>query len=245
MYDLFNQNFTVMSDKNYSRLAVGSNTNTFAYVNKEFRCIVNVETSKLDEEEAPFLNRFEKHIMSFAYLMDEELIREAERIKTNIDKFFKWNKETFKAINYDLSKLMINCGKEEIQALVYHANKEGKKKDELNDYVLEKIAMTLPQDILVNLKIAGTSQTENLQKILELYKKGEHSNFAKFLEKVKSQKNIVYTFTRYLEEIFDDNFQINNSLAGVIKKENIKYIQLNSITQNFNLTFSKPKQKYL
>ena len=229
MYDLFNQNFTVMSDKNYSRLAVGSNTNTFAYVNKEFRCIVNVETSKLDEEEAPFLNRFEKHIMSFAYLMDEELIREAERIKTNIDKFFKWNKETFKAINYDLSKLMINCGKEEIQALVYHANKEGKKKDELNDYVLEKIAMTLPQDILVNLKIAGTSQTENLQKILELYKKGEHSNFAKFLEKVKSQKNIVYTFTRYLEEIFDDNFQINNSLAGVIKKENIKYIQLNSI----------------
>ena len=71
MYDLFNQNFTVISNKNYSRLAIGSNTNTFAYVNKDFRCIVNVETSKLDQEEAPFLNRFEKHIMSFEYMMDE------------------------------------------------------------------------------------------------------------------------------------------------------------------------------
>ena len=56
LYDLFNQNFTVHGNKNYSRLALGSNTNTFAYVDKEFRCVVNVETSKLDKEEAPFLN---------------------------------------------------------------------------------------------------------------------------------------------------------------------------------------------
>jgi hypothetical protein len=229
MYDLFNQNFTVLSDKNYSRLAIGSNTNTFAYVNKGFRCIVNVETSKLDEEEAPFLNRFEKHIMSFEYMMNEELIRVAEKIKTNIDGFFKWNKNTFKAINYDLTKLMINCGKEEIQALVYNANKKGIKKENISDYVLEKITLTLPQDILINLKISGTKQTQNLQKVLEFYKKGEHSNFAKFLEKVQSQKNIVYTFTGYLDEILDDDCKINNSLIGEIKKENIKYIQLSSI----------------
>ena len=88
LYDLFNQNFTVHGNKNYSRLALGSNTNTFAYVDKEFRCIVNVETSKLDKEEAPFLNRFEKHIMSFEYMMDNELIKEAENIKRNIDGMF-------------------------------------------------------------------------------------------------------------------------------------------------------------
>ena len=57
-----------------------------------------------------------------------------------------------------LTKLMINCGKEEIQALVYDANKKGIKKENLNEYVLEKIAMTLPQDILINLKIAGPKQ---------------------------------------------------------------------------------------
>ena len=229
MYDLFNQNFTVIGGKNYSRLAVGSNTNTFAYVNKNFRCIVNVEASKIDKEEAPFLNRFEKHIMSFEYLMDEELIREADKIKSNIDGFFKCNTNMFKAINYDLKKLMINCSKEEIQALVYNAYKNGIKKEDVNDYVLEKISMTLPQDILVNLKITGPKQTNNLNKILKFYCKGEHSNFSQFLEKAKCTKNIIYTFTGYLEEVLEEKKIIKNSLVGEIKKENIKTILLNSI----------------
>ena len=229
MYDLFNQNFTRIGEKNYSRLAIGSNTNTFAYVDNNFRCIVNVDISKLDQEEAPFLNRFEKHIMSFEYLMNEELIEEADKIKSNIDGFFKCNTNTFKAINYDLKKLMINCSKEEIQALVYNAHKKRIKKENINDYVLEKISMTLPQDILVNLKITGPKQNKNLSKILKFYTKGEHSNFSKFLEKTKNQKNIIYTFSGYLEEFIDEKKIINNSLVGEIKKDNIKTIQLNSI----------------
>ena len=168
LYDLFNQNFTVLGNKNYARLAIGANTKTFVYVNNQFRCIVNVETSKLDEEEVPFLNRFEKHIMSFEYLLNEELIKEAERIKRNIDGFFELDEDVFKAIKYDLKTLMINCGKEEIQALVYTAYKNKIKIEDINDYVLEKIAMTLPQDILVNLKINGDIQIKNLKKILDL-----------------------------------------------------------------------------
>ena len=228
MYDLFNQNFTVLSEKNYARLAVGSNTNTFAYVDKDFRCIVNVDTKKLDQEEAPFLNRFEKHIMSFEFMMDEELIREAEKIKNTIDGFFNCNNKMFKAFSYDLKKLMINCGKEEIQALVYDANKNGIKKENISDYVLEKIAMTLPQDILVNLKINAQKHAKNLKKILSFYNKGEHSNFAKFLEKA-TQKNIVYTFSGYLEDFIEESDIINNNSVGEIKRKNIKTILLNSV----------------
>ena len=228
MYDLFNQNFTVIGNKNYSRLAIGSNTNTFAYVHKNFRCIVNVEKSKLEQEEAPFLNRFEKHIMSFEYLMDEELIKESNKIKNNIDGFFKCNNNTFKAINYDLQKLMINCDKEEIQALVYDSHKKGIKKEDINDFVLEKIALTLPQDILVNLKISGPKQSKNFKKILDFYGKGEHENFLNFLEKIDNQKNIIYTFSGYLEEVFEESDVVNNIKVGKIIKENIKIIQLNS-----------------
>ena len=229
LYDLFNQNFTVISGKNYSRLALGSNTNTFALVNDGFRCIVNVETSKLDQEEAPFLNRFEKHIMSFEYMMVEELIKEADKIKKNIDSFFKCNNKIFKAINYDLEKLKINCGKGEIQAMVYNANKIGIKKEDMDGYVLERLTLTLPQDILINLKISGAKQSDNLNKVLNYYKNGEHSNFSRFLSKSKSLKSIVYTFTGYLEDVIEYNSTINNPIVGDIKKENMKIIQLNSV----------------
>ena len=51
MYDLFNQNFTVVSNKNYARLAIGSNSNifTYSYINDEFRCIVSVDNNKINE----------------------------------------------------------------------------------------------------------------------------------------------------------------------------------------------------
>ena len=107
--------------------------------------------------------------MSFEYLMNEELIKVSDKIKSDIDKFFVCNTNIFKAINYNLKKLMINCSKEEIQALVYDAHKKGKKKDDINDYVLEKIAMTLPQDILVNLKISGQNQKKTFDKIMKFY----------------------------------------------------------------------------
>ena len=44
-------------------------------------------------------------------MMDEQLIREVEKIKNTIDWFFKCNKEKFKAFSYDLKKLMIKLWK--------------------------------------------------------------------------------------------------------------------------------------
>ena len=165
--------------------------------------------------------------ISNKFMTDGEIIIEAEKIKNNIDGFFQLDKNKFKAINYDLSKLKINCGKEEIQALISDGNKKGIKKEDINDYILEKLALVLPQDILVNLKISGPKQSKNLFKLLNFYKKGEHSNFSEFLEKLKFKKNIVYTFTDYEEDIFDENYKINNIIFGEIKKENIKFLELN------------------
>ena len=80
LYDLFNQNFTEVNKKLYARIAIGSSNNAFSYVNPQFRCIVSVDEGKEIEEEPPFLNRFEKHIISFEYLLGENLRKESERI---------------------------------------------------------------------------------------------------------------------------------------------------------------------
>ena len=99
LYDLFNQNFTVVSKKNYARIAMGSTNNTFSLVNDGFKCIVLVDEKDLEQQKAPFLNRFEKHIISFEYLLDEKFIKEADRIYEmvqNFGKYFKIEKYKFK-----------------------------------------------------------------------------------------------------------------------------------------------------
>ena len=49
------------------------------------------------------------------------------------------------------------------------------------------------------------------------------------MEKTQNRKNIVYTFTDYLQDVIYNNDKINNSLVCEIKKDNIKIIQMNTI----------------
>ena len=230
LYDLFNQNFTIISNKNYARLAIGSNTSSFAFVNKEFRCIINVENDKIEEEEPPFLNRFEKQILSFDYLLDNELINLSNNIKSMLDDLILYNNNIYKGVKYDLSKLLINCKIDEIQAMIYQVNKEGKNKNDIIDSILSKISLVLPQDILFNIRINGFIQKYSIyfNKIVEFYGKGEHSNFANFLKVINNSKNVVYTFSNSLENIKNIK-NIENPLIGIINENNIKQININSL----------------
>ena len=217
MYDLFNQNFTVINNKNYARLAIGSNTNIFAFVNNNFKCIVNVDNDKIGEQEPPFLNRFEKQILSLDYLLNPELIQEAENIKSILDEMIIYDNEIYKGINYSFSNLLINCNLDEIKAMIYKSNKEGLDKDKRIDYLLSKISLTLPQDIIINMRINGfnVKYEEYFDKIIDFYGKEEHSNFANFLKKLNNYKNVVYTLSNNLEYIKNIN-NIENSFIGNI-----------------------------
>jgi len=71
LYDLFNQNFTVVSEKNFARIALGSSNNSLSFVHPNFKCIILVDEKEIEKEEAPFLNRFEKHIVTFESLINK------------------------------------------------------------------------------------------------------------------------------------------------------------------------------
>ena len=242
LYDLFNQNFRVVSNKNYARLAVGSSTNTFSLVDNNFRCIINVDDDKINEEEPPFLNRFEKHIISFEYLLSKELIKISKKIKTILDELI----QAYEGINYELKLLLINCSIDEIQALVYKANKESLKEEEdIIIFVLKKISLTLPQEILINMRINGFKQKyeKYFEVIVDSYGKGMHYNFLNFLKTININKHIldninnndyinndnkfvIYTFSSILDTINIENIKIS---LGTISNENIKQINISSI----------------
>ena len=111
-----------------------------------------------------FLNRFEKMVLSFVNLLDYELITLGRRIIDEMN--FRRALKRYEDINYSLKDLLINCGEEEIQGLIYYYSNKFKKKDNNNDnlvdnkkekYLLEenirenvynKIYKILPQDII-------------------------------------------------------------------------------------------------
>ena len=233
LYDLFNQNFTVVANKEYARLAVGSTSNSYSLVNPNFRCIINVNINDMDKQEIPFLNRFEKQMITYDYILSKELIDESNRIK-DILKSMTVKNPAYKGINYDLEKLLINCDIEEIRGMIFDANKKGIEKGKLIDEILSKISLTLPLEILLYLKYNGFIQKyrEEYKKINEYYQKGEHINLSRFIKNMKNTKNVVYTFSSELDVIKNIE-NINNDILGNITK--IKTIRVNSIESESEL----------
>ena len=240
LYDLFNQNFNEVGKKNYARIALGYTTNTYSFVNDNFRCIVNVEDDKIKKEEPPFLNRFEKHRISFENLLDEKCLMKSNDIYNTLLELTQNNdpEKAFLGINYDLKEIFINLDKEEINAYIYknYKNNELKKNEEivlneLSDKVIEKLSLLLPQDIILYKKYGGFDKKYPRigEKILEEYNKGEHNNFASFLKKMKDLKNVIYTFSDFFSNINNiDN--IENDILGKIESKNVSIIEINSFT---------------
>ena len=75
LYELFNQSFTILDGKKFVQLGESK-----SLVNDKFKAIVLVEKSQIEEQEPPFLNRFEKHIINFKYLLSENLLNLSEEI---------------------------------------------------------------------------------------------------------------------------------------------------------------------
>ena len=248
LYDLFNQNFTVISKKNYARIAIGSSANALCQVNDNFRCIINVDVNQIDKEEAPFLNRFEKHILSYEYLLKQEYKEESKRIHKVLKEML--NNDSYKGINYDLENIFIGLDEEEIQKIVYEASLKKIQTQNLIYEVIKKISLILPQDIILLQSINGfqTKYQEYSEKIIEEYYKGEHINLRKFLEKMDQTKNVVYTFSNILDYIVKlDKFE--NQFLGKISLGNIMHLKIsdynseNEFEKKIDFFFKDEKKK--
>ena len=71
-YDLFNQRFRKIGDRCYENIAIGSHSKP-CRVNPSFRCIVHVRQSELQNIPPPFLNRFEKYLVSIEDWLEDSI----------------------------------------------------------------------------------------------------------------------------------------------------------------------------
>jgi hypothetical protein len=250
LYDLFNQNFTEVGKKNYARIAIGSSNNAFSYVHEKFRCIVNVDENQLNNEEPPFLNRFEKHILSYDNLLTEIFKEESMRIYGILNEMIDYDKKIFKGLNYSLKEIFINSGKEEIQELVYKVFEKRQDFQSAKYEVIKAISLILHQDIILCQRINGfqSKYQEYSKLIIEEYNKGEHTNLKKFLEKMDKAKNVVYTFSNILDYI-EDLDELENPIFGKLSKDSIEHLKIsdykseNEFEKDFDFFLNDDKKK--
>ena len=72
LYDMLNQNYTVVGGKKNCRVALGAFSNPMCQVHDGFRCIVLIDQRRIDFTDPPFLNRFEKQLLRFSDVLNEE-----------------------------------------------------------------------------------------------------------------------------------------------------------------------------
>ena len=240
LYDLFNQNFSEFNGNRYAKISFSNNQST-SLINNKFKIVVLVDKQMLEFEDKPFLNRFEKHVISFENILPPEYVRIVNEINLKINELINYeSNDEKKKLIVNLKKQLICCDKEVIENLVFNlTNNDDLSKDEIIKKIFELISPTLTQDIISCININGFIEKEReLASIIETsYNKSYASNLSDYLKKLPKSRlrSIIYTFSNLTELIFKDNEK--NDENSLFTKENTTEIVIDSIdsTKKFEL----------
>ena len=223
LYDLLNQRYTYTLGKKYAEISI-RDIRTQTFVHDNIRIIVLITKEALALQDPPFLNRFEKYVISFESLLDSNQKEEAKKFM-NYKNLFK----KVEGIKINPEFELINFYEEEIKGIIFDAKNVSQIENFCyEDYIFSKLAKTFPQELIAFLNIYKYEKYKDLvDKINFYYQKGFHSNLKNFLSNTENSKNIVYTFTSIIKLKF--NFEINHSKFGLIKGNNFKHVLINVI----------------
>ena len=235
LFDLYNKNYIIKNEKKLVRICLENFNEQLTEVNDEFRVIILEDKRFVDKCDLAFLNRLEKMILSFDKLLDDYM----KRISENLIKEFRFEKtiSMFTEINYSLKDLLINCGDEEIQALIYYFSKELKKKDReeneddekrkndetekiIKEKVYNKIYKILPQDIICILQDNNIIRLKYNQEDNEIY-----YNYNEYIAKGKIEVykiSIIYTFTGITNIVEGLNKEMSFMVSEIRSEEGLR-----------------------
>ncbi|GBB96188.1 hypothetical protein RclHR1_00270034 [Rhizophagus clarus] len=143
LYDLWNQNYIVVGDKEnpkyFTRVALGAYANPMLYVSPNFKCILVMDEKNLASADPPLLNRFEKQKMSISDILNG-------RQKDLVQQLDGWTKQmsTLVGVNqvtqrnkFTQKDLFIGFDKDEtLQSLVIDVSKNNPEAND--DEIIEK-----------------------------------------------------------------------------------------------------------
>ena len=219
-----------MGNKQYARIAF-EYAKISSEVNRNFHVIVLVNNLQIQQLklDPPFLNRFEKHIINYDMLLDQEDLDIINKINEYIKLIASFNKNE-KKLTLDLEKLLINCKPHDIAGLLFKLKNENqndiikeKGKEKYEEYmvnsIFKKIVPTFCQDIIASIvysKIEKFNQYN--EKVFNIYKSSKYNNFETFFKNVQYKKNIIYTFSKMTSTVFEEKKIFKNKFGEFSKQ---------------------------
>ena len=220
-------NYIIKDDKKFIRICLDDLNEQLIQVNKNFRVIILVDRKSVNICDLAFLNKFEKIILSFDKLLENNLKKISQNLIDEIR--LKSTIRKYKNINYSLRDLLINCRDEDIQAMIYYFSKELKNGDnedyeeeeykidemKLREVVINRIYKILPQDIICILPERNIIRQYYNDNII-------FYNFKDYINEEENRKykiSIIYTFTNISDVVEGLNKKMN-LMATEIRSEN-------------------------
>ena len=235
LFDLYNRNYIVKDEKNFIRICLENANEQLTLVNDRFRIIIFVDKRFVNKCDLAFLNRLEKMILSFDQLLDENL----KLIAKNLIEEFRFRNiiRKYNNMNYSLKDLMINCGNEDIQGLIYYFSKESKTKDsdtyddtaneqkidenELREKVIDKLYKILPQDIICVLNDNNILKAK-YNELKNIYNYIDFKDFINKEENLKYKISIIYTYTSIANSVEGLNKEMRFMVSEIRSEDGLK-----------------------
>ena len=228
LFNLFNRNYKKSKNNN-----AYINNNSFFEINEKLKIIVLAKQNNLKLENLPFINRFEKHIISIDNLLKEEYLEIKNEIYKQLLSITSFNHN--KKLKVDLLNMLLIKDQQElggmIYKIIYNLEKENKKVEK--EFVIKKIyeilTPTFSQDLIISLKYSGFEKKNKklCSFIYETYKKASRYNLKDFFNKMNKdiKKYIIYTFSNVsnISELYKNenntDFNFVEEIVGSIKSE--------------------------
>lgn len=245
LYDLFNQNFMIVGEKKNCRIALGSTNNPMCYVNNTFHCVVLVDLKDLDRMDPPFLNRFEKQILTFETILNT-------RQKLIVKELNKWIKDLTTLANnnqsnsIDVRDLIITYNDEMAPSIVLTHFSEEKPNDDILELCKKDILSVSSISLIVYSILSSMYQSarDEVLKTHRIYFEEQHHEsldlyLTDLMSKSKCEnKSIVYTYSNILDEFKLENVSIDKNQEDENMNSGMEQVE-DGDRPNIKITYEK------
>ena len=194
LYDMLNQNYSVVGKRKNCRVALGAHSNPMCYVNDAFRCIVLVDFDKVDYSDPPFLNRFEKQLLRFSDVLNE---RQQEIITELHTWVYQMSSVEDLDEQFKESDMFMGFHEDTLPSLVLL---HGNDTDETNEVIVTKCKNDLmwiatPDGVLRTQRCQRLKENSLEVKLLteEYFRKPVHNGLAFFMKYVVNDQEFAYS----------------------------------------------------